>query len=128
MKVLHQFDEDVDSVLETAAKGNTDRRLKCITTIIVSLGEERFGQRKSNREGPSTRRTEQQRSVSLVLDIPMSTVVGFERKISNHLCRQLGLPRSLSNIALYGQKNKLTLPCFFFTSIGGRGSKKQYEI
>lgn len=43
-------------------------------------------------------------------DIPVSTVEDFERKISQYLRRCLGLPMSLSSIALYGQKNRLTLP------------------
>ncbi|XP_074527636.1 uncharacterized protein LOC141791255 [Halichoeres trimaculatus] len=46
----------------------------------------------------------------LVYDFPISTVEGFERRVSSHLRRWLGLPRSLSSIALYGNKNKLTLP------------------
>lgn len=45
-----------------------------------------------------------------VLPQILSTVEGFEQKISQHLRRCLGLPRSLNSIALYGQKNKLTLP------------------
>lgn len=50
----------------------------------------------------------------LVYSVPMSTVEGFEQKISRYLRRWLGLPRSLSSIALYGWKNKLSLP---FSSI-----------
>ncbi|XP_075313231.1 uncharacterized protein LOC142373743 [Odontesthes bonariensis] len=46
----------------------------------------------------------------LVYEFPMSTVEGFERRVSSHLRRWLGLPRSLSSIALYGNNNKLTLP------------------
>lgn len=46
----------------------------------------------------------------LVYDFPISTVEGFERRVSGHLRRWLGLPRSLSSIALYGNKNKLTIP------------------
>uniref|UniRef100_UPI003AAED46F uncharacterized protein n=1 Tax=Centroberyx gerrardi TaxID=166262 RepID=UPI003AAED46F len=42
--------------------------------------------------------------------VPMTTVEGFERKTSHFLHRWLGLPRSLSSIALYGHKNKLRLP------------------
>lgn len=38
MEVWHQFGEDVSTVLETTAKGYADRWLKCMTTIIVSLG------------------------------------------------------------------------------------------
>ena len=41
---------------------------------------------------------------------PITAVEGFERRINRHLCRWLGLPRSLSSIALYGQNNRLKLP------------------
>lgn len=34
----------------------------------------------------------------------------LERRVSNHLRRWLGLPKSLSSIALYGHHNKLQLP------------------
>ncbi len=43
-------------------------------------------------------------------EVPTTTVEGFERNISQFLCRWLGLPKSLSNIALYGHTNKLQLP------------------
>ncbi|KAL7879620.1 hypothetical protein SRHO_G00018740 [Serrasalmus rhombeus] len=46
----------------------------------------------------------------LVYAIPISTVETLERKVSNHLRRRLGLPKSLSSIALYGHNNKLQLP------------------
>ncbi|XP_062387675.1 uncharacterized protein LOC134076569 [Sardina pilchardus] len=46
----------------------------------------------------------------LVYEVPLTTVEVFERRISQHLRRWLGLPRSLSSIALYGCKNKLQLP------------------
>lgn len=38
-----KFDEDVDKVLEATAKGDVDRRLRTMTTIIVSMAEERLG-------------------------------------------------------------------------------------
>lgn len=38
-----QFDEDTDSILEAIAKGEADRRLQTMTTIIISLAAERFG-------------------------------------------------------------------------------------
>jgi len=38
-----KFDEDVDKVLEATAKGNAERRLQTITTLIVSMAVERFG-------------------------------------------------------------------------------------
>ncbi|KAK0145691.1 hypothetical protein N1851_015413 [Merluccius polli] len=46
----------------------------------------------------------------LVYDVPLTTVEGLERKVSGYLRRWLGLPQSLSSIALYGNKNKLRLP------------------
>ncbi|XP_034552669.1 LOW QUALITY PROTEIN: uncharacterized protein LOC117822130 [Notolabrus celidotus] len=46
----------------------------------------------------------------LVYDVPISTVEGFERRVSRFLLKWLQLPRSLSSIALYGQNNKLKLP------------------
>ncbi|KAI4893046.1 hypothetical protein NFI96_026080, partial [Prochilodus magdalenae] len=46
----------------------------------------------------------------LVYDVPVTTVEGFEKKVTQYLRRWLGLPRSLSNIALYGRKTKLQLP------------------
>lgn len=46
----------------------------------------------------------------LVYEFPITTVQGFERRISRYLRRWLGLPRSLSSIALYGHNNKLKLP------------------
>ena len=42
--------------------------------------------------------------------VPISTVETLERRVSNLLRRWLGLPRSLSSIALYGNTNKLRLP------------------
>ncbi len=39
----------------------------------------------------------------------MTVVEGFEQKVSSYLRRWLGLPRSLSNIGLYGNTNKLRL-------------------
>ena len=38
-----QFDDDVDTILESAAKGDTDGKLKTMATIIISLAVERFG-------------------------------------------------------------------------------------
>ncbi|KAL4001244.1 hypothetical protein ACER0C_006543 [Sarotherodon galilaeus] len=46
----------------------------------------------------------------LVYEVPISTVEGFKMRISRFLHRWLGLPRSLSSIALYGYNNKLKLP------------------
>lgn len=46
----------------------------------------------------------------LMYEIPVTTVEGVERKISQYLRRWLGLPRSLSSIALFGHSNKLQLP------------------
>lgn len=38
-----QFDEDVCEIVQTTAKGDADRRLHTMTTIIVSYASERFG-------------------------------------------------------------------------------------
>lgn len=38
-----KFDLDVDMVLEATAKGDVERRLQTMTTIIVSMAAERFG-------------------------------------------------------------------------------------
>ncbi|XP_075315189.1 uncharacterized protein LOC142375145 [Odontesthes bonariensis] len=46
----------------------------------------------------------------LVYNVPITTVECFERKVSSFLRKWLGLPRSLSSIALYGRNNKLKLP------------------
>lgn len=46
----------------------------------------------------------------LVYEVPISTVETLERKVSSCLRRWLGLPRSLSNIALYGNTTMLRLP------------------
>ncbi len=40
----------------------------------------------------------------------MTVVEGFEQKVSSYLRRWLGLPRTLSNIGLHGNTNKLSLP------------------
>lgn len=44
----------------------------------------------------------------LVYTVPLSTVGTLERKVSNHLRRWLGLPKSLSSIAFTGQNNCLS--------------------
>ncbi|KAK0146299.1 hypothetical protein N1851_014401 [Merluccius polli] len=46
----------------------------------------------------------------LIYEVPMTVVEGFEQRVSSYLRRWLGLPRSLSNIGLYGKTNKLRLP------------------
>ncbi|XP_061571176.1 uncharacterized protein LOC133424524 [Cololabis saira] len=46
----------------------------------------------------------------LVYEVPLSTVETLERKISSHLRRWMGFPRSLCSAALYGKTNKLQLP------------------
>ena len=42
--------------------------------------------------------------------VPITTVETLERRVSSYLRRWLGLPRSLSSLALYGNTNKLHLP------------------
>ncbi|XP_063050368.1 uncharacterized protein LOC134445223 [Engraulis encrasicolus] len=46
----------------------------------------------------------------LMYQVPVTTVETLERNISQFLRRWLGLPKSLSCIALYGHTNKLQLP------------------
>ncbi|XP_049337547.1 uncharacterized protein LOC125802987 [Astyanax mexicanus] len=46
----------------------------------------------------------------LIYEVPITIVEGWERNISQYLRRWLGLPKSLSSIALYGHTNKLQLP------------------
>ena len=46
----------------------------------------------------------------LVYEFPLSTVEGFEMRISCYFKRCLRLPKSLSSIALYSNRNKLMLP------------------
>ncbi|CAJ1076455.1 uncharacterized protein LOC119791846 [Xyrichtys novacula] len=46
----------------------------------------------------------------LVYEVPISTIESFERRVSKFLRKWLGLPRSLSIIALYGKNNMLKLP------------------
>ena len=46
----------------------------------------------------------------LLYEFPITTISDLERRVSRYLRRWLGLPRSLSNIALYGKTCKLTLP------------------
>ncbi|XP_039504261.1 uncharacterized protein LOC120460516 [Pimephales promelas] len=45
-----------------------------------------------------------------IYEVPITTVEGFERKVSRFLRRWLGLPRSLSSIAFFGHNTKLQLP------------------
>ena len=39
-----QFDDDVDQILEATAKGEADRKLQVMTSTIVSIAAERFGE------------------------------------------------------------------------------------
>lgn len=45
----------------------------------------------------------------LLYEFPITTILDLERRVSRYLRRWLGLPRSLSNIALYGNTCKLAL-------------------
>ena len=52
-KVLwKQLDEDLDTILEASMQGPVDRKLTTLTTIIYSVGKERFGteERKTEKE------------------------------------------------------------------------------
>lgn len=46
----------------------------------------------------------------MIYEVPISIVEGFVCLITQFLHRWLGLPRSLSIIALYGHSSKLQLP------------------
>lgn len=43
-----QFDDDVNQILEAMAKGAANRKLQAMTTIIVSIASERFGEEKKS--------------------------------------------------------------------------------
>ncbi|KAL7875122.1 hypothetical protein SRHO_G00060920 [Serrasalmus rhombeus] len=60
----------------------------------------------------------------LIYAVPISTVETLERKVSNHLRRWLGLPKSLSCITLYGHNNKLQLPFKSLEEAGSGGQRK----
>ena len=46
----------------------------------------------------------------LVYEVKISTAEGFKRRVSKFLRKWLGLPRTLSNIALNGKNTMLKLP------------------
>lgn len=48
-----QFDDDVDQILEAMAKGGANRKLHAMTTIIVSIPAERFGEEEKKSSGTS---------------------------------------------------------------------------
>lgn len=50
------------------------------------------------------------RLCKLFQQVLLTTVKKFDSKISHFLCKWLGLPQSLSSIALYRNQNKLQLP------------------
>ena len=45
-----------------------------------------------------------------VYEVAMSHVEAMERKINKHVKKWLGVPNSLSNVAIHSNKAKLTLP------------------
>ncbi len=47
----------------------------------------------------------------LIYEVPMTVVESFEQKVSSYLHRWLDLLRSISNIGLYGNTNKLRKIC-----------------
>lgn len=61
--VWEQFDEDVDRVLEASAKGEVERKLQAMTTIIISLAQERFGEQ--DKKPPRSTYTMNQRAVKI---------------------------------------------------------------
>lgn len=42
-KDWHQFNEDLDKILETTCKGNVEQKLQTMCTLIMGIGAERFG-------------------------------------------------------------------------------------
>ena len=60
--VWQKFDEDADKVLEATAKGEVERRLQTMTTIIVSMAAERFVE---DDQGPKKPYTKNQRAVKI---------------------------------------------------------------
>lgn len=64
----------------------------------------------------------------LVYEVPISTVETLERKVSTSLRRRLGLPRSLSNIALYGNTTKLRLPLVFGRGVPGDSDTRGADV
>ena len=56
-----QFDEGISEIIRTTWKGNADRRLNILITIIVSYAKERSGLRESKKEKKTTVRTVEQR-------------------------------------------------------------------
>ena len=58
-----QFDDDVDQILEVSVKGGADRKLQAMTTIIVSIAAERFGEEEKKSSG--TIYSKNQRAVRL---------------------------------------------------------------
>ena len=46
----------------------------------------------------------------LVYEVPLTAVETMEQTVSKYLRKWLGVPKSLSNIQLYGKQNKLQLP------------------
>ncbi|XP_062568263.1 uncharacterized protein LOC134230448 [Saccostrea cucullata] len=54
-----QFDKDVDAILNTTLAGSIDRKIEAMTSIIYSVGLDRFGaeqRKKSQKEGRKNRR------------------------------------------------------------------------
>ncbi|XP_028310814.1 uncharacterized protein LOC114468234 [Gouania willdenowi] len=58
-----KFDDDVDQILEATVKGEADRKLQGLTTIIVSIAAERFGEEEKKRSG--TTYSKNQRAVRI---------------------------------------------------------------
>ena len=57
----HQFDEDASEIIQTTSKGNADRQLNMLSTIIVCYAKERFCLRVDEKENPTVRTVEQKR-------------------------------------------------------------------
>jgi hypothetical protein len=71
-KVWQAFDEEVNKVLEATVAGSVDKKMKAMTTIIFSMGQERFGleeipKRNIRRKSVSQTTGERRRSIKLEL-------------------------------------------------------------
>ena len=49
-KEWNQFNEDISEIIQTTSKGNADRRLNILSTIIVSYAKEKFGLHEGEKE------------------------------------------------------------------------------
>lgn len=66
-KAWQAFDDDVNSTLESVLAGGVDRKVEAMTTIIYSMGHERFGAKELKaRETPSGRGNRRETEISQI--------------------------------------------------------------